>query len=476
MFLLIFCSPIYVCFSVFEAPDVGSDAVCLAFFGTSRCHFCEEKWSLVADLEGYYPNLIVMRFDYMDEEDRSLEDYLFTKFNLPLNSPRTAVFVGNDYLLGVDITEKSLRSLIEKYLDSGAKPVWKYIYLAYFGFSSCFSCDLDWQMINRLREDYPMLVPKRFDCLNKSVVNMENELLRLYRVDVKAPRVAVFVGRHCLISEDIYEERLREIIEIYVGEGVGTIPPWKLLKTATKKLSLPVLSMVILGGLADGINPCAFTVLIFFISYLVYLKRSKTEIVLTGVSFISAVFTAYLIMGFGLMFFIVKLEFFPAINLMIKVITAIFALILCFVNLHDYHILKKGDVNRVFIKIPKSLHGKFHSIVRKMGETKFIVPFTFFAGLLVSIFEFACTGQVYIPIILLLSDPSLQFQALVYLALYNFMFIMPLITLFLAVYIGASIKEINNRISKHADKMKLLTSIILLFLAIILLTQIFSSL
>jgi cytochrome c biogenesis protein CcdA len=470
VFLLFVPASICACSSISKVQDISSKAICLAFFGTSGCHYCEEKWSIVASFESYYSNLIVMRFDYGQKNDRELQDYLFTMHNLPLNSPRTAVFIGNDYLLGENITEKTLRLLIEKYLESGAKPVWRYIYLAYFGFSGCFSCELDWNMINRLKEDYPILIPEWFDCRNQSVIALENGLFELYCVDAKAPRTALFVGNHCILSDDIYEENLRRTIEIYAQENIGTIPPWKLVKSVEKP-TMPPISIIIISGLADGINPCAFTVLIFFVSYLSYLGKGKIEIALTGVSFIVAVFLAYLIMGFGLLLFLVKLEVFPIITILIKVAVASFALILALINIYDYCLIKKGKFKKVTLRLPQIIHAKIHSIIRKTKEAKFTIPFAFLAGLVISLFELTCTGQVYFPILALLAESSLQVQAFLYLLLYNVMFILPLLTVFMVVFFGISLKSIGDLIAKHTGKLKLFTAFVLLVLATILILQ-----
>jgi cytochrome c biogenesis protein CcdA len=57
---------------------------------------------------------------------------------------------------------------------------------------------------------------------------------------------------------------------------------------------------------------------------------------------------------------------------------------------------------------------------------------TFITGVVISIIELACTGQVYLPTILfVLGVPELRLQAGVYLVLYNLMFVLPLVVVFL---------------------------------------------
>ena len=56
---------------------------------------------------------------------------------------------------------------------------------------------------------------------------------------------------------------------------------------------------VFLAGLLDGINPCAFTTLIFLISYLRLLGRRGREVLKIGFSFTLAVFVSYFLIGLG---------------------------------------------------------------------------------------------------------------------------------------------------------------------------------
>jgi cytochrome c biogenesis protein CcdA len=61
-----------------------------------------------------------------------------------------------------------------------------------------------------------------------------------------------------------------------------------------ESLTLPV---VMLAGLIDGVNPCAFATIIFFLSYLQIARRTPREMLMVGIAFISAVFLAYFLAG-----------------------------------------------------------------------------------------------------------------------------------------------------------------------------------
>ena len=56
---------------------------------------------------------------------------------------------------------------------------------------------------------------------------------------------------------------------------------------------------IISAGLVDGINPCAFAVIVFFISFLTVYKYNRREILVVGVAYCVAVFLAYLLLGIG---------------------------------------------------------------------------------------------------------------------------------------------------------------------------------
>ncbi|MEM2995835.1 MAG: hypothetical protein QXI91_07505 [Candidatus Bathyarchaeia archaeon] len=470
-----------VAFAKPRKADVTSEAVCLAFFGTSKCGDCDEKWSVITALEREYPSLVALRFDYYKEEDKALEEYLlFNVHNLPYNSPRTAIFIGDDYLLAYNITENNLRRLIEKYLETGAKPLWKHIYLAYFGTEGCGNCEDNWEVVKRLQNEYPRLVPEWFDYMNKSVMEMENALFKLYGVydieypqgyRVRAPYRALFIGDYVLLGDDVTEENLRQIIAEY--EDTGTVPPWKLVKPGSGFLDLPQLLAVIVGGLADGVNPCAFAVIVFFVSYLEYMGRERKEIALVGISFIIAVFITYFLIGVGILLFIRQLQIYSKISFAIKVGVASFATFLGLMNVYDYYLYKKKGVEAIKLQLSHTLKTKIHGTIRKTRETKFIVPFAFACGFAISLFELACTGQVYFPIIALLSNPNMRFQAFIYLIIYNIMFILPLLIVFELASFGVRSQKLGEFLRTHIGKVKLITALVLFLLAMALLAEAF---
>ncbi|MEA3485880.1 MAG: hypothetical protein U9R03_04135, partial [Candidatus Aerophobetes bacterium] len=101
----------------------------------------------------------------------------------------------------------------------------------------------------------------------------------------------------------------------------------------TKEFQSWRLLTVIGAGLIDGINPCAFAVIIFFVSWLVFIKQKGKVILVVGLIYIFAVFLAYFLIGMGVLRSIQQLAVFPLISRIIYFLTAIFVLILGFLSL-----------------------------------------------------------------------------------------------------------------------------------------------
>jgi hypothetical protein len=84
----------------------------------------------------------------------------------------------------------------------------------------------------------------------------------------------------------------------------------------------------------------------------------------------------------------------------------------------------------------------------------------FGAAVLVSILEFTCTSQVYLPtLIYMVQAGSERLRATTLLFLYNLMFVLPLVALLIAAYLGASSRSLARLASRHVATAKLLMAL-----------------
>ena len=114
---------------------------------------------------------------------------------------------------------------------------------------------------------------------------------------------AIFVGDEALIGNEINTRSLEVFLEKYATTGAR--PTWDDFDPATAKQgiverfkSLGIFT-VAFAGLLDGLNPCAFATLIFFVSYLTLSGRKGRQVLAVGTAFTAGVFLAYLAVGLG---------------------------------------------------------------------------------------------------------------------------------------------------------------------------------
>ncbi len=346
----------------------------------------------------------------------------------------------------------------------------------YFYSSDCKEC-------LRIKNSYiPGLNKKYGFCLNVKYfeVNEPENYKRLLELEnffhpLKNPLPAVFVENHVLDGDEEIKDGLERLVKYYISKGgcdwpaAGERGVKRVDNLALERFkSLGVLA-IISGGLLDGLNPCAFTTIIFLISYLVFIGRKGREIIFIGGAFTFAVFTTYFLIGLGLFEFTVKMAVFPLLGRVVSLLIACMAVVLGILSLYDYYKIKEGKIEAIALQLPQSLKNKIHSAIRKESKTRHFILGSLCLGFLIALLEFPCTGQVYLPVIFVLRRISkFRTHALFYLALYNVMFILPLIAVFIFAFKGSSSQIFAQLMKENAGKIKVFTAILFFALAAIL--------
>ncbi len=240
---------------------------------------------------------------------------------------------------------------------------------------------------------------------------------------------------------------------------------------------------VIIAGLEDGINPCAFTVIVFFISFLALQGYRKRELFLIGAVFILAVFLTYLCIGLGIFNFFYRFRGFWVITHLVNMIIGAASILFGVFALYDFIKFKQtGSTDGLVLQLPKPVKERIHKVVgffyRKdlrqeqqrpsPGLAKLIAS-ALVTGFLVSLLEAVCTGQVYLPTIaFVLKASSLKLQALGYLLLYNIMFIVPLVVIFVFALMGTTSAQFSGFLKKHLGIIKIFMAVLFFGLGIFL--------
>ena len=146
-------------------------------------------------------------------------------------------------------------------------------------------------------------------------------------------------------------------------------------------------------------------------------------------------------------------------------LTAVFCLVLAVLSFLDYLKARRGDIGDMALNLPHKLRLRINAAIRKTRKSQAFVAGAFVTGIVVSFLELACTGQVYLPtIIFVMSMPDLRTRAVIFLIVYNLLFILPLVIVFALAYYGTGAKQFSNFLQQRASTVKLGLSFLFLLL------------
>jgi len=344
------------------------------------------------------------------------------------------------------------------------------IWAAYFYEVGCQECSRAEYDIRYAQSKYPQLLVEEHN------IQEDAALAEWLGARVGIPQEqrlatpALFVGDEYLIGTDITPEAVLALVEKYALIGAERV--WADFNPAAAKQSIierfksfGVLT-VVFAGLIDGLNPCAFATIVFFISYLAFVGRQQREVLAVGLAFTLGVFLTYLGVGVGLLKFMGSLPFLSTVSRWVYGLTAALCLFLAALSLYDWWQARRGKPEDMRLKLPLRLRRWINRVIREGAGLRAFVPVSFVTGVMISLIELACTGQVYLPtIIFVLGVPGLQARAGLYLVLYNLVFILPLVVIFLLAYFGTTSQQLGQFINRRAATIKLATAGLFLLLA-----------
>jgi glutaredoxin len=328
----------------------------LVFLDAGQSDF-EELSNLMTSLVQAYPDqLQPYGIDVTQEENSSRLAELHTALGVNAAAPGTPeVLIDRRLLVGIEEIRSELPGLIEEYLAQGgsAIPPWeelvgstptdtltpepesteaapseepagstptdtvtpepegtevapRAIYLAYFEQAGCQECARTTYDLKVTQEQYPQLVVESFSMEEAENKALNEWLSEKYGVpeEERLSTPMIFVGDDVLIGTDASLSNLLTVVAGYAQTGAERTwddfdPEEGEQGIVDRFLSFGMLT-VLGAGLIDGLNPCAFATLVFFISYLAFTGRRGRDILFVGISFTLGVFLTYLLVGVGL--------------------------------------------------------------------------------------------------------------------------------------------------------------------------------
>lgn len=217
-----------------------------------------------------------------------------------------------------------------------------------------------------------------------------------------------------------------------------------------------LLPAVVVTGLVDSVNPCAFAVILLLLAFLFTLRQSRGRILQLGFVYIGMIFLVYFAIGLGLLqavrfsddpHFVARAGSWLLIGLGV-------------INLIEYFFPNFP----IKLHMPKLAGARTHTLIKQTT-----LPATMAAGLLVGLCTFPCSGGIYVSIITLLNAKTTLAWGVSYLALYNVMFVLPLVIILLVVGNRMAAKTWARWEREHALKIRLWYGVAMVILGLAML-------
>jgi cytochrome c-type biogenesis protein len=179
-----------------------------------------------------------------------------------------------------------------------------------------------------------------------------------------------------------------------------------------------LLPLVLVAALIDSVNPCAFSILLLTVAFLLSIGKLRAKVLQIGSAYIAGLYAVYFLIGLGLL---QTLHLFETPHFM-GTLGAGLLVLLGVINVTNEFV----PAFPVKFAIPQAAHRRM-AVLMEQGS----VPTAVVLGGLVGICEFPCTGGPYLMVLGLLHDQATYYTGVGYLLLYNVIFVLPLVLILL---------------------------------------------
>ena len=324
------------------------------------------------------------------------------------------------------------------------------------------------------------------ECLNVDMIENYKLLLsleELYQSKIRNILPVVYLKGHFINGRGDIKKNLGKLLNMpataITGDDSKTLPKIDLLKRFNN-FTLPAIIAI---GLVDGVNPCAITVIVFFMSFLAFQGYRKREIAVIGLVFILSVYLTYCLIGLGIFESLYRLQGFWILTKILNITVGIISIIFSIYALYDFiQYRRTGSTDGLLLSLPQWIKNWIHKIIGSHYRLKTgldnhvfkksiigLAVSAFVTGFLVSILEAVCVAKIYLPtIIFVLKTSSLRLRALTYLLLYNLLFIVPLLIIFSFALTGTAVEQFQKILKGHLGLVKIFMGIVFLGLGVFL--------
>jgi cytochrome c biogenesis protein CcdA/thiol-disulfide isomerase/thioredoxin len=316
----------------------------------------------------------------------------------------------------------------------------------------CPHCAAMRDYLGTLHERYPQLRVRAYEVyFDGANARLFERMADAYRFEIEGVPTA-FLGDRVIsgYAEDMQPEIERQIQQC-LAQGCASPLSRVAGPARVRSLTLPA---VLSGAAVDAINPCAFAVLIILITAVLG-AGGRQRALYAGLAFSLSIFVSYYLMGLGLYSAVEAAGVTHGLYLSV----AVLAILIGLFNLKDYLWYGKWFV----MEVPLSWRPKLKQLIQHVTS----IPGAFLIGFVVSLFLLPCTSGPYIVILGLLAKTETRSAAMLWLVLYNIVFVVPMIAITAGVYFGLTTAEKAEAWrTSHLSTMHLIAGIVIMLLGV----------
>ncbi len=413
---------------------------------------------------------------------------------------------GKNYIMGQEEIKQGIRNLLKNQIDrsgpavikgnrnalkgyatqpseedSSSKTIQKTrSYFVYFYTSSCDDCKSTQGFFEALPQTYwvkdgekTILSELRID--KKNITQRENltqlqGLFEYYKVPQSEREVPILFYTKGYISG--YSNIKNNFERVVKGGKALNFDISRLsLKDGVSGLTAGSLPGIFLTGLINGLNPCSISMLFLLLSLVI----SKQENILkVGFTYIFGKIVAYFSFGVATYSIIslVDSALFKKLQFFAGMLLVLLSLVLALLNFRDAYYAKKERYKDVKMQLPGILRKYNHMIIHYFLErtsTGVNLVLVFILGLIISLGEFLCTGQIYVATIIYLfqNTQNLTGITVASFVLYVSAIAIPLLVLVLLANRVKKLLLISEFIRKYLPLIKVLSGITFLVFSVL---------
>jgi glutaredoxin len=434
-----------------------SQAVTVEVFTRDDCSPCENAVEYLELMQRRISGTEIV--EYNDSKVNG-SDYAYFKETADRAGFSTAlvpvIVVGNDYHIGYAggaAENDRIRAIIVKNKEAEKPPPApeepeERLIVRLFSSPTCPHCQAEKNFLQGIAPKYPELDVQVYNVDDEDSIDHLIELSKELNFSPDFVPVTVIDDWYLLgydtdaIQGKLIEEVIIRKIAALGGNETANITDLDYLKyqieipfigiVDTRDMGIPISTIVI--GLLDGFNPCAFFVLTMLLSFLIYAK-SRKRMLLIGLIFIFisafVYFLAMLAMYFALNSLNTTLDLSAGEFGILPLVGGAIAIVVGLINLKDFFFFKKGVSLTISEDKKPKLYKRMRGLLKSQTMIEMIIA-TVVLAFVANSYELVCTASLPFVYNTLLIGQGIDFStALLYLALYCTVYIIPLLVIVL---------------------------------------------